>query len=45
MARVLDEFHITSWLVGIDGEMRAKGTKPDGSMWTVAHETSRSTCA
>lgn len=38
MARVMDQFHIPSWLVGIDGEMRAKGTKPDGSMWTVAQE-------
>lgn len=38
MARVMDEFHVPSWLVGIDGEMRAKGTKPDGSMWAIAHE-------
>lgn len=27
-----------SWLVGIDGEMRAEGLKPDGRPWTVAHE-------
>lgn len=38
MARVMDTFRIPSWLVGIDGEMRAKGTKPDSSMWAVAHE-------
>lgn len=38
MARVMDEFTIPAWLVGIDGEMRAKGRKPDGSMWAVAHE-------
>lgn len=38
MARVMDAFGIPSWLVGIDGEMRAKGAKPDGSMWAVAHE-------
>lgn len=38
MARIMDGFCIPSWLVGIDGEMRAKGTKPDGSMWAVAHE-------
>lgn len=38
MARVMDAFRIPSWLVGIDGEMRARGTKPDGSMWAVAHE-------
>ena len=38
MARVMDAFRIPSWLVGIDGEMRAKGAKPDGSMWAVAHE-------
>jgi FAD:protein FMN transferase len=38
MARVMTEFRIPSWLVGIDGEMRAKGVKPDGAMWAVAHE-------
>ena len=38
LARVMDEFDIPAWLVGIDGEMRAKGTKPDGTMWAVAHE-------
>lgn len=38
MASVMDEFGLDSWLVGIDGEMRAKGVKPDGTMWAVAHE-------
>lgn len=38
MARVMEAFAIPSWLVGIDGEMRAKGRKPDGSPWAVALE-------
>lgn len=38
MARVMDAFGVPSWLVGIDGEMRAKGRKRDGSLWAVAHE-------
>ena len=38
MARVMDAFGIRSWLVGIDGEMRARGLKPDGTPWAVAHE-------
>lgn len=38
MARVMNSFGISAWLVGIDGEMRARGTKPDGSLWAVAHE-------
>ncbi len=38
MARVMDAFGIRTWLVGIDGEMRARGVKPDGSPWAVAHE-------
>jgi FAD:protein FMN transferase len=38
MARVMDAFGIRSWLVGIDGEMRAWGLKPDGTPWAVAHE-------
>lgn len=38
MAHVMNEFGLESWLVGIDGEMRAKGVKPDGTMWAVAHE-------
>ena len=38
LARCLDGFGITRYLVGIDGEMRAKGSKPDAQAWTVAIE-------
>ena len=38
MARVMRQFSIPAWLVGIDGEMRAGGAKPDGTPWVVAHE-------
>ncbi|EON13663.1 FAD:protein FMN transferase [Pandoraea sp. SD6-2] len=38
LARVLNEHGIGSWLVGIDGEMRACGSKPDGSLWAIALE-------
>lgn len=38
LARVMEAFAIPAWLVGIDGEMRAKGVKPDGSAWAVAQE-------
>ena len=38
MARVMETFAVPSWLVGIDGEMRAKGLKPGGSPWAVALE-------
>jgi thiamine biosynthesis lipoprotein len=38
MARVMDASGIRSWLVGIDGEMRARGLKADGTAWAVAHE-------
>ncbi|WER44655.1 FAD:protein FMN transferase [Cupriavidus sp. WKF15] len=38
LARVLSEHGIGSWLVGIDGEMRACGSKPDGSPWAIALE-------
>jgi len=38
LARVLDGWGIASWLVGIDGEMRARGAKPDGSAWAIAVE-------
>ncbi|WP_244458982.1 FAD:protein FMN transferase [Roseomonas fluvialis] len=38
MARVMDASGIRSWLVGIDGEMRARGVKSDGTAWAVAHE-------
>ncbi|MCZ2897640.1 FAD:protein FMN transferase [Burkholderia thailandensis] len=38
LARVLDRHGITAWLVGIDGELRARGCKPDGSPWAIALE-------
>ncbi len=38
LARCLEGFGITSYLVGIDGEMRARGRKPDGTAWAVAIE-------
>lgn len=38
MARCLEARGITSYLVGIDGEMRARGLKTDGSGWRVALE-------
>jgi len=38
LARVLDRHGIGAWLVGIDGEMRARGGKPDGSPWAIALE-------
>lgn len=38
LASCLDSFGITRYLVGIDGEMRARGHKPDGQAWAVAIE-------
>ena len=38
LAQCLDNWKITSYLVGIDGEMRARGGKPDGTAWAVAIE-------
>ncbi|HEY9109580.1 MAG TPA: FAD:protein FMN transferase [Roseateles sp.] len=38
LARVLTAHGIASWLVGIDGELRTRGTKPDGSAWAVGLE-------
>ncbi len=38
LARVMTEFGVPSFLVGIDGELRAAGTKPDGRRWAVGHE-------
>jgi thiamine biosynthesis lipoprotein len=38
MARVMESFAVPSWLVGIDGDMRAKGLKPGGAPWSVALE-------
>lgn len=38
LARCLERFGITSYLVGIDGELRARGRKPGGESWMVAVE-------
>jgi FAD:protein FMN transferase len=38
LARCLDRFAVRAYLVGIDGEMRAKGRKPNGETWAVALE-------
>ena len=38
LARVLGEAGIGSYLVGIDGELRARGRKADGTPWSVAVE-------
>ena len=38
LANCLERWNITRYLVGIDGEMRARGTKPDGEAWAVAIE-------
>jgi thiamine biosynthesis lipoprotein len=38
LARVLDRHGMDSWLVGIDGELRSKGCKPDGAAWAIALE-------
>ncbi len=38
LARCLDTLGITRYLVGIDGEMRARDTKPDGQPWSIAIE-------
>jgi thiamine biosynthesis lipoprotein len=38
MARVMEDFEVRSILVGIDGEMRARGKKPDGTLWAVGLE-------
>lgn len=38
LAGCLDRFGIARYLVGIDGEMRAKGHKPDGQAWAIAIE-------
>ena len=38
LARCLDGLGITRYLVGIDGEMRARGLKPDGQAWAIAIE-------
>ncbi|WP_253426705.1 FAD:protein FMN transferase [Pseudomonas sp. GGS8] len=38
LARCLEGLGITRYLVGIDGEMRARGVKPDAQPWVVAIE-------
>jgi len=38
MMAVLGCFGITNSLVGLDGEMRARGLRPDGRPWTIALE-------
>jgi thiamine biosynthesis lipoprotein len=38
LAHCLDDWGIERYLVGIDGEMRARSEKPDGGAWTVAVE-------
>jgi len=38
LAEVLQGFGIPAGLVGIDGEMRAMGTRPDGEPWAIAVE-------
>lgn len=38
LAHCLDTLGIARYLVGIDGEMRARGTKPDGRPWVIAIE-------
>lgn len=38
LAYCLDRWDISSYLVGIDGEMRARGDKPGGEAWAVAIE-------
>jgi thiamine biosynthesis lipoprotein len=38
LAETLRGFGIASGLVGIDGEMRALGLRPDGEPWTIAVE-------
>jgi thiamine biosynthesis lipoprotein len=41
LARVMAASGLSCWLVGIDGEMRAAGRKPDGASWAVGHERPR----
>jgi thiamine biosynthesis lipoprotein len=38
LGRALDTHRIGLWLVGIDGEMRSRGTRPDGLPWAIALE-------
>ncbi|SFS05017.1 thiamine biosynthesis lipoprotein [Dyella sp. OK004] len=34
----LDDAGVTSWLIEVGGELKGKGTKPDGSPWRIAIE-------
>jgi thiamine biosynthesis lipoprotein len=38
LAGCLDKWGMQNYLVGIDGELRAKGQKPDGQAWAVGLE-------
>lgn len=38
MMRTVEAFGIASALVGLDGELKARGAKPDGTAWRVAVE-------
>lgn len=38
LADTMTQFGINAFLVGIDGEMRAAGLRPDGEPWTIAVE-------
>lgn len=38
LAHCLDRVGVANYLVGINGEMRARGSKPDGDAWAVALE-------
>lgn len=38
LAAVLDDFGVGNGLMGINGEMRAIGLRPDGEAWTIALE-------
>lgn len=44
LAQTLVSFGITSGLVGIDGEMRALGLRPDGEAWSIAVEAPDPDC-
>lgn len=44
LAETLQNFDISSGLVGIDGEMRALGLRPDGEPWAIAVEAPVRNC-
>lgn len=41
LGALLDSFRASAWLVELGGEVRARGTKLDGSAWTVGIEAPR----